>query len=181
MQTTVSSFRAGPYANERDGCLSCHGSKTNHAFLGAHDRGMREAALDVTWCKTGGALAIGVRNAAAGHTVPTGDIHRHMYLRVWRSSAPEAMFQAFFGRRFEPADDGGKRTIWDSTIAPGETKRFDVEAAELAGEDNEPINLELVYVFIENEFPRKRNGFDDDTTASIARRRTPLAEIGDCR
>jgi hypothetical protein len=177
MQTTVASFKAGPFANERDGCMTCHGSKTNHAFLGAHDRGMREAALDVTWCRNDAALGIGVRNANAGHTVPTGDIHRHMYLRVWRSSAPEAMFQAFFGRRFEPADDGGKRTTWDSTILPGETKRFDVAVAQLAGDDDEPINLELVYVFIENEFPRKS---DEPTTASITRRKLSLAELAPC-
>src|SRR5688572_6683354 len=105
-----------------------------------------------------------------------------MYLRVWRSSAPEAMFQAFFGRRFEPADDGGKRTIWDSTIAPNETKRFDVSATSLAGDDDaEPINLELVYVFIENEFPRAaRQASRDPTTASLARFRTPLLEIAPC-
>lgn len=177
MQTTVASFMAGPFANERDGCLTCHGSKHGHGFPGAHDDGMRNAALDVTWCRQATTLAIGVRNANAGHTVPTGDIHRHMYLRVWRSSAPEAMFQAFFGRRFETADDGGKRTIWDSTIAPGETKRFTVEAPALAGADDEPINLELVYVFIENEFPRKPS---ERTTASLVRRHTALTELPIC-
>jgi hypothetical protein len=167
MQTTVASFKAGPYANERDGCLTCHGSKHGHAFAGGHDDTMRNAALDVTWCKRGTSLAIGIKNVNAGHTVPTGDIHRHMYLRVWRSSAPEAMFQAFFGRRFEPADDGGKRTVWDSSIAPGDTKRFDVALASLAGDDNEVVNLELVYVFIESEFPRKPS--DEPTTASLKR------------
>ena len=170
MQNTVTPFAAGPYARERDGCMTCHGSKTNHAFLGGHDPGMREAALDVTWCKREATIAIAIENRAAGHSVPTGDIHRHMYLRVWKSSAPEAMFQAFFGRRFEPAADGGKTTIWDSTVAPGETKRFDVKATDLAGDDDEPVNLELVYVFVENEFPRR--GSDEPTTASITRRRS---------
>lgn len=177
MQTTVSSFAAGPYGRERDGCMTCHGSRTNHAFAGAHDAGMREAAVEVTWCARGGALDIGVRNANAGHAIPTGDIHRHMYLRIWRSSAPEAMFQAFFGRRFEPADDGGKRTVWDSTIAPRETKRFDLQASALGGDDDEPINLELVYVFIEHEFPRKS---DEPTTASITRQRLAPTEIPPC-
>lgn len=182
MQTTVASFRAGPFARERAGCLACHGSPAGHAFPGGHDRGMREAALAVTWCRQGAALALGVENIAAGHTVPTGDIHRHLYLRVWRSSAPEAMFQAFFGRRFEPADDGGKRTVWDSTIAPGETKRFSVEAAALGGDDGEPINLELVYVFIENEFPRKplREPAAEPTTASLVRERAVLDALPAC-
>ena len=177
MQTTVASFRAGPYAESRDGCMTCHASKHGHAFAGAHDPGMREAALEVSWCTTDGALAVGVTNTNAGHTVPTGDIHRHMYLRVWRSSAPESMFQAFFGRRFESADDGGKRTIWDSTIAPNDTKSFDIRASDLGGDVTEPINLELVYVFIEHEFPRKA---DEPTTASITRRRMTLAELPAC-
>jgi hypothetical protein len=177
MQTTVSSFAAGPYAKERDGCMTCHGSRTNHAFAGAHDRGMREAAVEVTWCVRGTTIDVGVTNANAGHSIPTGDIHRHMYLRVWRSAAPEGMFQAFFGRRFEPAADGGKRTVWDSTIAPRETKRFAVELSSLGGDDDEPVNLELVYVFIEHEFPRKS---DEPTTASITRRRLAPKELPAC-
>jgi hypothetical protein len=178
MQNTVSSFAAGPFGNEREGCFACHGSRSGHAFPGGHDAGMREAALEVTWCRRDGVIDVGVRNATAGHTVPTGDIHRHLYLRLWRSSAPEAMFQAFFGRRFEPAEDGGKRTIWDSSIAPAETKRFEVGAASLAGDDDEPVNLELVFVFIENEFPRKPA--DEPTTASIVRCRTVLTELPIC-
>ncbi|MBA3395166.1 MAG: hypothetical protein H0T89_21135 [Deltaproteobacteria bacterium] len=191
MQTTVASFAAGPYAGERDGCLSCHGSKHGHAFPGAHDRGMREAALEITWCRkpdalgTGDAtLAIAVRNVAAGHTVPSGDIHRHMYLRVWRSSAPEALFQAYFGRRFEPASDGGKRTIWDSTIAPGEAKTFAVPAASLGGDAEEPVQLELIYVFIESEFPRPRRRsagiLEESSRVSIARREATVGELAAC-
>ena len=49
MQNTVSSFQAGPYARERDGCATCHGSKHGHAYPGAHDRAMLESALDIAW------------------------------------------------------------------------------------------------------------------------------------
>lgn len=211
MQNTVASFRAGPYARERDGCLSCHGSRHGHAFAGGHDRGMLEGALDVAWCRAlqppaaasaatevaAGEIAAGevaspaspvddpsirvtVRNAAAGHTVPTGDIHRHMYLRVWRSSAPEALFQAYFGRRFDPADDGGKSTSWDSTLAPGASKAFQIPVGKLGGELDEPVNLELVYVYIVNEFPRVGLGPDEPTTASIVRWRATPAELAAC-
>lgn len=187
MQTTVASFQAGPYARERAGCLTCHGSRHGHAFPGAHDRGMLEGALDVAWCRQpaadGGApqaLRVSVRNAAAGHTVPTGDIHRHMYLRVWRSSAPEALFQAFFGRRFELAPDGGKTTSWDSTIKPGATRAFPIDLDRLGGDLDEPINLELVYVFIGNEFPRPRNAPEELTTTSVVRRRAAPAELAVC-
>jgi hypothetical protein len=188
MQTTVASFQAGPYARERDGCLTCHGSRHGHAFPGAHDRGMLESALDVAWCRepradaTGEdqALRVSVRNAAAGHTVPTGDIHRHLYLRLWRSSAPEAMFQAFFGRRFEPAEDGGKTTSWDSTLAPGASRSFRLELDRLGGEAGEPVNLELVYVYIGNEFPRLRVAPDEPASASVVRRRAAAGELPPC-
>ena len=173
MQTTVTSFRAGPHAHDRAGCLACHGSPAGHAFAGAHDRGMREGALDLAWCARGDELAVAITNVAAGHSVPTGDIHRHLYLRVWRSSAPEALFQAYFGRRFEPAPDGGKRTSWDSTIAPRETKRFTVGAAALGGEPGEPINLELVYVFAADEDA-------PGASTTIVRERRPLAELARC-
>jgi len=180
MQNTVASFTAGPYAHQRDGCMTCHGSRANHAFPGGHDPGMREAALDIAWCRREGTIEVAITNANAGHSVPTGDVHRHMYLRVWKSSAPESMFQAFFGRRFELVADGGKRTIWDSTIAPAATKRFAIAPAELAGDEDEAINLELVYVFVENEFPRQ-GPRDDAPTVSLARRRMSFAALPACQ
>ncbi len=204
MQTTVASFQAGPYARERAGCLTCHGSRHGHAFPGAHDPAMLDSALDVAWCRepradaagplreaqAGGAAAddgdgsqalrVTVRNAGAGHTVPTGDIHRHMYLRLWRSSAPEALFQAFFGRRFELAEDGGKTTSWDSSLAPGAARSFRIELDRLRGDAGEPVNLELVYVYIGNEFPRLRYAPEEPAAASVVRRRAAAGELPPC-
>jgi len=180
MQTTVASFRAGPYATQPGGCLACHGSRTDHAFPGAHDPGMLDAALEIGWCRRGDAVSVRVRNAAAGHSVPTGDIHRHMNLRVWRSSAPESLFQAFYGRRFDPADDGGKRTVWDSTIAPAATRQHTIALADLGGEPGEPVNLELTYVFLENELVRPGRVPDEPLTASVVRRRELPAELPAC-
>lgn len=181
MQSTIASFAAGPYAGERAGCMTCHATQHGHGFPGAHDRGMLTGALDVSWCRRGDAIAVGVRNAAAGHHVPTGDIHRHMYLRVWRASAPESLFQAYFGRRFELAEDGGKRTTWDSTIAPGETKAFSIPVARLAGEPDEDLELELVYVYIINEFPRPRAAPSEPTTTSVVRLTAPGGALPACR
>ncbi len=191
MQNTVASFQAGPYARERAGCLTCHGSRHGQAFPGAHDRGMLVSALVVAWCREGPpgftagdgeppALRVTVRNVAAGHTVPTGDIHRHLYLRLWRSSAPAALFQAFFGRRFEPADDGGKTTTWDSTLAPGAAKSFRIDLDRLGGEAGEAVNLELVYVYIGNEFPRLRIAPDEPAATSVVRRRAGAGELPPC-
>ncbi|HWU87004.1 MAG TPA: multiheme c-type cytochrome [Kofleriaceae bacterium] len=181
MQDTVASFRAGPYARDGEGCMACHGSRHSHAFGGAHDRGMLEGALDVAWCREeDDALRVSVRNAAAGHAVPTGDIHRHMYLRVWRSSAPEALFQAYFGRRFEPAPDGGNTTSWDGRLAPGASRTFRIVAGELGGEPDEPVNLELVYVYIVDEFPRAHQRPAEPTTASVIRRGAPTGDLPAC-
>jgi hypothetical protein len=180
MQDTVASFRQSPYARAKDGCLTCHGSRHGHAFAGAHDRGMLEGALDVAWCRDDGALRVTVRNTGAGHSVPAGDIHRHMYLRVWRSSAPEALFQAYFGRRFELAEGGGKRTSWDSTIAPGAARTFRIAPGELRGEAAEPVNLELVYVYIVNEFPRLHRQPAEPTTASAVRRTAAVEALPAC-
>jgi len=182
MQTTVASYQAGPYAREAGGCLMCHGSPANHAFAGGHDPQMLEAALDITWCRRGEMLEVRLRNAAAGHSVPTGDIHRHLNLRLWRSSAPEALFEAFLGRRFDPDDGGGKRTVWDSTIAPQATQQHDIAIADLGGDADEPINLELTYVFLENELPRAGHAAPSEPgTASVTRRRALASEIAPCR
>ena len=179
MQTTISSFIEGPYAHERDGCMACHGSRKNHAFLGGHDPGMRNASVEVAWCTRGDHLEVSVKNTVAGHAVPTGDIHRHMNLRIWRSSAPESLFEAFYGRRFEPDDSGGKRTVWDSTIAPGQARQHKVPLADLGGSPTEPLNLELTYVFLENEQPR--DAPSEPFTASIVRWRKSPSELSACQ
>jgi hypothetical protein len=180
MQDTVTAFRAGPFARERDGCLTCHGSARDHAFPGAHDAEMLAAAFSVDWCRRGDALEVAITNIGAGHHIPTGDIHRHANLRVWRSSAPEALFEVFLGRRFAPAPGGGKTTTWDSRIAPGTTVRHAVAIAELGGEPDEPLNLDLTYVFIADEFPRPRNAPSEPAATSIVRRRAAVAEVAAC-
>ena len=185
MQATVSSFAAGPYAREPDGCMTCHGSRHGHAFAGGHDSDMLGAALEVDWCTEGDELALSVTNVAAGHVVPTGDIHRHLLLRVWRSSAPAGVWEAFFGRRFEQADDGGKRTVWDSGLDPRETKKFRIALSALADGDadadvNEPVNLELVYVYVADEFPRRDRVPTEPTAATVIRWRTPTPSIPRC-
>jgi hypothetical protein len=153
MQSTVSDFLAGPYGRAPDGCLTCHATAAGHGFPGGHDLDMLQAAVSASWCLApreapGGAVegatsgaasasapgvqvVIEVANRGAGHRVPTGDIHRHMVARLWRSSAPESTFEAFFGRRYEPAPDGGKRITWDSSLAPGQRRRFAVPERSL--------------------------------------------------
>jgi hypothetical protein len=191
MQATVASFQAGPYARERDGCLSCHGSRHGHAFAGAYDSAMLESALEVAWCRepradaagpagAAPALRVTMRNAAAGHAVPTGDVHRHVDLRLWRSSAPEALYEASFGRRFEPAADGGKTTTSDSTLPPGASQTVRVELARLGGEPDEPVSLELAFAYVGDEYPLARLPADVPTEASVVWRRAAVGELPAC-
>jgi Cytochrome c554 and c-prime len=202
MQTTVSDFLAGPYAQAERGCLTCHGTAAGHGFPGGHDLTMLRAAISASWCRTEREVVMEVGNVGAGHRVPTGDIHRHLVARFWRSSAPESTFEAFFGRRYEPAEDGGKRITWDSTLAPKERRRFAVplrsleplsaqapvegaegveEAAALRAElEAEPINFEVVYVYTIDEFPRRDRAPSEPWTAQLVSERRRFEELPRC-
>jgi hypothetical protein len=103
-----------------------------------------------------------------------------MNLRAWRSSAPEALFEVFFGRRFAPAPGGGKTTTWDSRLAPGQTARHAIAIDELGGDRGEPINLDLTYVYIADEFPRPRHAPSEPGAISIVRRRAEPDAIPAC-
>ena len=195
MQDTVSQFlaaqRAGALPEQAagidDGCRTCHAAdRAGHAYPGAHDPAMLERALRFDVCREAGeaeaaAVAVAVieiENRGAGHNVPTGDIHRHMVARAWRSSAPERLFEAFLGRRFALDPGGGKRTTWDSTLAPGERRRYRVPLADLGGEADEPVAFELRYVYVRDEHPRQHPG--EPTFRVVAERRARAEELLPC-
>lgn len=181
MQQTVEQFQAGPYRSAPDGCLTCHGSRHNHAFQGSHSPAMLNAALTTDICRDATAVHVTVTNSGAGHNVPTGDIHRHINVRVWRSSAPENLFEAFLGRRFEPADDGGKTTTWDSTLAPKQRRDFAIAERDLGGDVDEPIAVQLDYVYVLNEFPSARHQPNEPLTAVMYEARLTWATIATCK
>jgi hypothetical protein len=129
-------------------CLDCHDP---HRIEGSHVAAMRDRALAQTTCAADGALRVGLANVGAGHHVPTGGVDRHLVLRVWRSSAPDRLVETVLGRRFAAADGGGKRVVADTTIAPGETRVVVAAEDALGGAADEPINVELAYVFAADE------------------------------
>ncbi len=179
MQATVTQFRRGPFADARDGCLTCHGGGTSgHAFPGAHDPGMLERALRFDVCRDGVAVVMSIENHGAGHNVPTGDVHRHINVRAWRSSAPERLHEIFLGRRFTPLPGGGKETTWDSTLAPGATQRHRVEASALGGDG--PIRFEVRYVYTVDENPRPHRDPGEPVSRVIAERSATLEELPTC-
>jgi hypothetical protein len=181
MQATLAQFHAGPHARIDDGCRGCHAlSPFAHRYPGAHDPGMLEQALAVELCRAGAVAVLSIENRGAGHHVPTGDVHRHLNLRLWRSSAPERLYEAFLGRRFQPVDEGGKKTVWDSTLAPRERRRYRVPAAQLGGDDGEPLRLELRYVYTSDENPRPTRDPGEATSRVVVARSAAFEELPAC-
>ncbi len=153
MQDTEHQHASGPRAATE--CQTCHRTlkNTGHLFPGGHDAAFVRGALTVATCRAGQALTITLANTGAGHNVPTGDLHRHLVLRAWHADAPEHLAEFLFGRRFEPDEAGGKRTVADTTIPAGESRRVRVPLAALGGDAGAPIRVELRLVYTIDEFP----------------------------
>ncbi len=192
MQATVSQFRRAtadgdiPWpettspTEHRGDCRTCHAADgAGHGYRGAHDPAMLKRALDIAVCRDDEAAVLSLNNRGAGHNVPTGDIHRHMAARMWRSSAPERLFDAYIGRRFTIDPEGGKRTTWDSTIAPSERRRYRVPLDSLGGTDEEAVAWEVRYVYVANENPRLHHP-GEPTYRVIAEGRIPARDMAPC-
>lgn len=176
MQATVAQFEAGPFAQVR--CGTCHGDP--HEAPGAHSDAMLQRALQLTTCRDNGHIVTKLSNFGAGHNVPTGDVHRHVTLRVWRSSAPDKLYDVYIGRRFKPDPAGGNFTSEDWTLAPGQTRTDRVKLADLGGGADEPVNVELRYVYVVDEFPAPRNAPKEPTFTIISLDRTLAKDFPAC-
>ena len=132
MQDTVAQHARGPHARKE--CLGCHhAGATGHLFPGGHDAEMIGHAIRMDACRDSKALVVSLANTGAGHNVPTGDLHRHLVLRAWRASAPEALQEVTLGRRFEP--DPGRRQAHDGRHhdPPGPDAAREAAIAAVAG------------------------------------------------
>jgi len=175
MQETVRQHDAGPLAARP--CLDCHAAgQGRHAFPGGHDAAMIARAVTLEACRDGGALEVRLTNAGAGHNVPTGDVHRHLVLRAWRPDAPERLAERVLGRRFEPAPDGGKRTVADTTVPPRETRtlRFPLDGGD------DPVSLELRLVYTIDEFPFRGRELAEPTWATMLERQVRPRALPRC-
>jgi hypothetical protein len=151
MQATVSQWRRSDAAAVAS-CAACHAATpAGHAFPGSHDLAQLAAALDLSVCRERGRVVASLTNRGAGHNVPSGGVHRRLVIRAWRSSAPERMVESVLGRRFRPLPRGGKQTLSDTTLAPGQTHRHRVRPSALGGSPAEPIQLEVRYVYALDE------------------------------
>jgi len=169
MQDTVNQHARGPHADKE--CSACHQRDPSaHRFPGGHDAGQIAGALQMSTCRDRDTLVVSLANTGAGHNVPTGDLHRHLVLRAWRAGAPEKLQQIVLGRRFEPAPDGGKRTVADTTIRAGETRRLRLPLARTASAAADPISLELRLVYTIDEFPLRGRELAEPTYATMIER-----------
>jgi hypothetical protein len=189
MQDTVRQHARGPRAATP--CRQCHAdSPGRHAYPGGHDPAMLARAVSLDGCRDrgprGGTLRLTISNTGAGHNVPTGDLHRHLVLRVWRPGAPERLHETLFGRRFKPAPDGGKRTVADTTLAAGATRVVHVPVATLGpsrprdGTGDDTIRVELRLVYTIDEFPFRGRELAEPTYAQVAARELSWPTLGRC-
>ncbi|MEO6951822.1 MAG: multiheme c-type cytochrome [Polyangia bacterium] len=176
MQNTVAEHAAGPHASEP--CRSCHASPAEHAYPGGHDAAMLERALSLDVCRRGRDVVATVTNRGAGHRVPTGDVHRHLALRLWKASAPEKLQEHFMLRHFEPLADGGKALVEDTGLAPGQSRAYRATSRALGGEDDEPVSIELRFVYTIDEFPLHELGERAFTT--VAKQMVLLPQLPSC-
>lgn len=178
MQSTVAEFHAGVRKDQPGECLGCHGNTpARHRLPGAHSVEVLQHAVVMDVCRVGQKVQVALTNQGAGHSVPTGDLHRHLVLRVWRSTAPERLFEQRIGRLFAPAPDDGKVITEDTSIPPGETRRYATGLRAL-GPADDPINAELRYVYTADEVPKPGNDPGEPTFVTVAS--TRLAEVPPC-
>ncbi len=168
MQDTVAQHARGPYAPTP--CQGCHArTAARHLYPGSHDLDMLKQALQLTVCRERDALRISLKNQGAGHHVPTGDVHRHLALRVWRPSAPERLHETLFGRTFAPLPEGGKRTLTDTTLAPAEQRTIRVPLGERSRplSPRQPARVELRYIYTIDEFPLRPGELAEPTWVTV--------------
>jgi hypothetical protein len=180
MQDTVAQHAASSWAATHE-CLDCHAtSPGGHTFPGAHDPAMLTRALAADLCRAGDGVAVTLENRGAGHRVPTGDVHRHIVARLWRSSAPERLFEIYIGRQYRDDPTGGKHTTWDSTLEPGTPRRYQVALADLGGGADEPLRFELRYVYLADERPLRRRDPGEPASLILRSDRLELGELPVC-
>jgi hypothetical protein len=180
MQDTVAQHARGPRAGTE--CLQCHrDTPGGHSFPGGHDPRMLARALTLDACRARGRLQVGIDNVGAGHNVPTGDLHRHLVLRVWRSGSPERLHETVLGRRFAPAPGGAKRTVADTSLRAGERRTIAVPLAGLGPpEAGDRLRLELRLVYTIDEFPFRGRELPVPTWATMVERELDLGALRAC-
>lgn len=101
-------------------CQSCHMPRGAHSFHGAHDLGTLRGSVDVRVELDGDLATWTLRSVDTGHSLPTGDLFRHLTLEVLEGG--EWTVIDWIGRRFEIDEEGWQRLVSDTSLKPGEPR-----------------------------------------------------------
>jgi hypothetical protein len=143
MQNTVAEYRN---SGSKLSCSDCH-MRRGHEFIGSHDKETLVRALEIGLCREARGIRLTIDNRGTAHNVPSGGVHRHIAISVWRSTAPSKVWVNRLGRTFGPAAGGSKRLVSDTTIPAGTRRTFSIDARRLHGSMDEPVNVRFEYVY----------------------------------
>ena len=125
MQSTWSEFAAWRDAGGDGTCVSCHLPGGDHDVRGVHDRDWLRAAVAVEASRVGGVVRFDVRSVGVGHSLPSGDLFRHLTLEVDDGGGWRVVDR--IGRRFE-VDRATKSLAEDTSLRPGLPRVVEVSA-----------------------------------------------------
>ncbi len=145
MQSTVSEHRGSPYAAVA--CASCHmpvvkgasGEHRSHAFASSEDPARVRSAVRVRAARgPGGALRIEIDPNGVGHSFPTGDLFRRLYVMV-EAVGPDhqvlASARRYLTRHFGYARASGvivKKLLSDDRVTASAPRVVDLDLGALA-------------------------------------------------
>lgn len=67
---------------EARSCQGCHMPKGSHVFIGPHSAKKKKTSLEIWIRNQQSKTTLHLKNAKAGHDVPTGDVFRHLTIEV---------------------------------------------------------------------------------------------------
>lgn len=127
MQSTWSEWAAWVAGGGDAECQGCHMPDGDHAMHGAHDLRLLRRSVDIDVVATPAGLRFTLGSVDVGHSLPTGDLFRHLTLEAWRDERWEVL--AWIGRRYGVDADGETVLLSDTSIRPGEPLVVDAPAA----------------------------------------------------
>jgi hypothetical protein len=112
---------------EAPSCQSCHMPSGAHTFRGAHDLPLLRGSLDVDVSTKDGVSTWTLRSVGTGHSLPTGDLFRHLTLEVQEDAGWKVVGR--YGRTFRIDGEGFQQLDADTSLQPGVPVRVTHAAA----------------------------------------------------
>ncbi|NMO17512.1 hypothetical protein HPC49_27280 [Pyxidicoccus fallax] len=126
LQTTWSEWTAWRARGGEGTCQGCHMPGKAHTFRGAYDLDYLRGALSLRVEPARGRLVAVVESRGVGHSFPTGDVFRHLWL--WADDRPVARFGQTFSLSFSEEGQARLRRSADTSLKPFEPARVELPA-----------------------------------------------------